>query len=86
MLKMGQRGPKNYIFGDHFYSKNSKKLRFHVFLHINARKHMISSFYLKWTNSQETVNLFQFNSGPRGPTIEAKFIISYEFGALQVKS
>ena len=49
MHKMGSRGPKHFIFGDHFYSKNARKLRFHVFLHFNARKHIISLFYLKWT-------------------------------------
>ena len=49
MNKMGPRGPNNFIFGDYVYSKNARKLRFHVFLHFNARKHTISSFYLKWT-------------------------------------
>ena len=49
MHKMGSRRPKYYIFGDHFYSKKARKLRFPVFLHFNARKHMMSSFYLKWT-------------------------------------
>ena len=37
------------LFGDHFYSKNAWKLRFLVFLLFHARKHMISSFYLKGT-------------------------------------
>ena len=32
MHKMGPQGPKHNIFGDHFYSKNARKLRFHVFL------------------------------------------------------
>ena len=41
MPKMGSRGPKRYIFGDQFCSKNARKLRFHLFLHFNARKHMI---------------------------------------------
>ena len=45
---MHQMGPKHYISGDHFYSKNARKLKFHVFLHFNARKHMMSSFYLEW--------------------------------------
>ena len=36
-------------------------------------------------NSQEIVNLFQFSSGPQGPTIGTKFTISCEFGPLQVK-
>ena len=49
MDKMGPRGRKHYIFGDCFYSKNARKRRFHVLLHFNARKHMPSSFYLKWT-------------------------------------
>ena len=48
-LALGPQGPKHYIFGDHFYSKNAKKLRFHVFLLFDARKYMISSYYLKWT-------------------------------------
>ena len=37
------------------------------------------------SNSQEIVNLFQFNSVLQGPTIGTKFTISYEFGPLQVK-
>ena len=36
-------------FGDQLYSKNVRILRFHEFLHFCARKHMISSFYTKWT-------------------------------------
>ena len=39
---------EDHVFGDQFYSKNARKLRFHVFLHFNAREHMILSFYLKW--------------------------------------
>ena len=38
-----------YIFGDHFCLKSATMLRFHVFLHFNARKHMTSLFFLKWT-------------------------------------
>ena len=49
MHKMGLRRPKHYIFADQIYSKNARRLRFHVLLHFDARKHMISSFYLKWT-------------------------------------
>ena len=44
MHKMGPWVPKHYIFADHFYSKNATKLRFHVFLHFNSRKHMISTY------------------------------------------
>ena len=44
-------------------------------------------FHFTWSgpNSQETVNLFQFSSGPWGPTIGTKLTISCEFGLLQVK-
>ena len=49
MNKMAPAGPNHYIFGDHFYSKNARKLKSHVFLHFNARKQMMSSFYLNWT-------------------------------------
>ena len=38
MHKMGPRGPKYCNFGNQFYSKNPRKLRFHVFPHFNARK------------------------------------------------
>ena len=41
VYKMGAQGPKHYIFGNQFYSKNPRKLRFQVFLHHNARKHLI---------------------------------------------
>ena len=49
MHKMGPQGPNHYIFGDQFYLKNGRMLKFHVFLNFNARKHMISSFYQQWT-------------------------------------
>ena len=29
---LGSQGPKHYIFGDHFYLKNTRKLRLHVLL------------------------------------------------------
>ena len=43
--------------------------------------------YFTWSgrNSQEIVNLFQFSSGPSGPTSRIAFTISCEFGPLQVK-
>ena len=49
MHKIGLKGSKQLIFGGQFYSKNDRNLKCHVFLHFNARKHLISSFYLKWT-------------------------------------
>ena len=47
-IKWVPADPSTHIFGDQFYSKNARKLKFHVFLHFNAREHMILSFYLKW--------------------------------------
>ena len=41
MHMLDPRGPKHYIFGNHFCSKDARKVRFHVFLHVNARKHDI---------------------------------------------
>ena len=49
MHKIGPWGPKHYIFGDNISSKNDRKIKFYVFLHFTARKHMILTFYLKWT-------------------------------------
>ena len=37
---MGPLGPKQYIFGNQFYLEKARKLRFYVFLHFHARKHM----------------------------------------------
>ena len=36
--KMGPPRPKHYSFGGQFYSKNARRLRFHVFIYFNARK------------------------------------------------
>ena len=49
-LALGPRGPKHYTFGKQFYSKNAKKYRFNVSLHFHARKHILLSFYLVWTD------------------------------------
>ena len=38
---LSPQGPRDYIFGNQFYSKKDRKLRFHVFLHIHGRKHDI---------------------------------------------
>ena len=71
------RSNPSTIFLDHFYSKYARKLRLHVFLHFNTRKHMILSFYLG-PNSQKIVNLFQFSSGPRGPQLKqnSQFLVN----------
>ena len=86
-LALGPQGPKRYIFGYHIYSKNARKLRFHVFLLFDARKYMISTFYLKWTEFTRNCEFFPI-MGSRGPELNwNKFTISYsyEFGPLQVK-
>ena len=46
---LGPQEPKQYIFGDHIYSKNAGRLRFHVFFYFHVSKHMTSTFYMKWT-------------------------------------
>ena len=63
-LALGPQGPKHYIFGDYFYSKNSRKLKFHVFLLFYTRKHMISSFYLKWTEFTRNYDFFSICGSP----------------------
>ena len=85
MRKMSAQVPKHYVFGNHFYSTNTRKLRFHAFLHFNARKHMISSFYLKWTEFTRDYEFVPFSLGPQGLTIGTKFTISIEFSLRQVK-
>ena len=88
MNKMGPWGPKHYIFGDHFCSKNTRKLRF-MYSSILLLGN-IWYYHFTWSgpNSQEIVNLFQFSNlvwVPGGPTIGTKFTISCKFGPLQVK-
>ena len=84
-LALGPQGSKHYIFGDHFYLKNARKLRFYVFLLFHARKHMISSFYLKWTKFTKIWEFYS-NCGSRGPKLNwNKFTIFLEFGSLQAK-
>ena len=61
-LALGLQRPKQYIFGDCFYSENVRKLRFHAFLLFYARKHMTLSFYLKWTKLTRNCE-FYFNCG-----------------------
>ena len=55
---LGPQGPKDYIFGDHFYSKNPRKFKFYVFLLFYATKHMMLSFYLKWTEFTRNCEFF----------------------------
>ena len=64
-LALGPNGPKHYIFGNHFYFKNVRKLIFHVFLNFCSRKHMTSSIYLTWIEFTRNFELFS-NCGSPG--------------------
>ena len=63
-LALRPKGPKHYVFGNHIHAKNARKLRFHVFVLFAARKNMISSFYLKWTEFTRNCE-FSANYGSR---------------------
>ena len=43
-LTLGPQEPKHYIFGDHFYSKNARKLTLHVFLQIHKKLGVFSNY------------------------------------------
>ena len=75
-LALGPQGPKHNIFGDHFYSKNARKLRFHVFLLFDARNYMISSFYLKWTEFTRNCEFFS-NYGSPGTRTKLEQIYNF---------
>ena len=75
-MTLDPQGPKQYIFGDHFYSKNAKKLRFHVFLLFHARKHMTSSFYLNWTEFARNLWIWS-NCGSPGTRIKFEQIRNF---------
>ena len=69
-------GPKYYIFGDQFYSKNARKLRFHVFLNCQDRKHVISWIYLRRTEFARNFD-YCFNYG--SPWTQTKLEQSSQF-------
>ena len=74
MHKMGPRGPKHYIFGNHFCSKDARKLRFYVFLHVNARKHDIIILpEVDQIRKKLWIWPFQCSLGPWRSTIGTKF-------------
>ena len=75
-LALGPQKPKQYIFGDQFYLKNAKKLRFHVFLLFHVRKHVTSSLYLKWTKFTRNCQ-FCSNCGSPGTRIELEQIHNF---------
>ena len=61
---------------DHFYSKNAKKLRFHVFLPFHVRKHMTSSFYLKCSKFTKSCEICS-NYGSPGIRIKLEQIHNF---------
>ena len=67
-LGVGSPGTQALYFGGYFYSKNARKLRFHLLLHFHARKHMIPSFYLKWTKFTRNCDFFSSCGSPRTQT------------------
>ena len=84
-LALGPQGPKQDIFGDYFYSKNARKLKFHVFLLFMVENIWYHHFTWSGPNLQEIKSFFQF-SIPRGPELNwSKFTISCKLGTLQVK-
>ena len=84
-LALGSRGPKQYIFGDHFYLKNAKNLRFPDYFYFMLENIWHHHFTWSVTNSQEIVNFVSI-VGPRGPELNwNKFTISCEFDPLPVK-
>ena len=75
-LALGPQRPKHYIFGNHFYSKNARKLRFHVFFLFDARKYMISSLYLRWTAFTGNCEFFS-NYGSPGTRTKLEQIYNF---------
>ena len=68
-LALGTHGPKQYILGDLFYSKNARRLRFHVFLLFHVKKHMTSSFSL---NLMDFTRNCEFCSNCESPGTQIK--------------
>ena len=58
MHKMGPLGLKHYSFGHQFYSKNVRMVRLNEFFNFHTIKHMILSFYLKWTEFTRNFDFF----------------------------
>ena len=57
-LKWIPENPSAIFLAYQCYAKNVRNLRFHVFLHFKARKQVISSFFLKWTEFTRNCELF----------------------------
>ena len=84
-LALSPQEPKQYIFGDHFYSKmprSSDSIYSSYFMLENIWHH---HFTWSRSNSRELVNLVPI-AGPRGPELNRNnFTISSKFDSLQVK-
>ena len=59
-LALDPQGPKHYVFGDPFYSKNARKLKFHVFLLFVLENICYHHFTWSGPISQEIVSFFPF--------------------------
>ena len=81
-LKFGPQWSKHYIFGNYFYLKNARNLRFHVFFLFHARKHNFIILPAVDRINKKLWILFQLLV----PTVNLnKFTVSCEFGPLQIK-
>ena len=80
MPKMVLRGSKHVLTQNMPESSGSMHFSFLMLENI-----WYDDFTWSESNSQEIVNLLQFNSSPWGPTIGTKLTISYEFDPPQVK-
>ena len=79
--KLGSQDPKQYIFGDQFYSKNARKFRFHVLLHFHARKHIIILSEVDQFLKKLWIS-FQLSSEPWGSITGTKLTISSQVCSL----
>ena len=71
-------GPKQYIFGDEFYSKSARQLRFHVFLvlHFHATKHDVTILH-ELDRIHKKPQIFGPIIGLQGPELKWKQIQSF---------
>ena len=63
-MALDPQGPKHYIFGDYFYSRNARKLRFRVSFLFHTRNYMISSFYSNCVSKNRNISTIFCEFGP----------------------
>ena len=63
MDKIGPLKPKHYVSGYQFYSKNVRKLRFHIFFHVHFKNYIKLLFYIKWTKFMRNCKFFPIHFG-----------------------